>query len=365
MSEKAISGLAALGKYLKELRRRKGWSLRKTALQASLSHATISRLESGKISTLPELTTLKIMAATYGVPVDLLLQFVAFEEIVTDCEGLLPVPPSLGALIREWRVKKGYRREDLSSKITWLDPELLKHIEENAADISEQELEDIVSALELSPAEKGELCYLGGVLNGAQSAPVREMCDQALNAWQHGPAYAFTVPFWEVFAANRYAAVTFFQQSTPASFIHRFEPSLPLMDLLANPGSFISAALTAANCRDEVVWKETALFKFLTRRFTYNFSYQQFIRRLASSHSFFRDAWRQAGSDLSQNVCYETEVALSTPLEGDGKSRRTLRFYCFKLFLAADPRVLITRCFPLDGATREYIEQLGGGEAEI
>lgn len=365
MGEKEISGLQAMGKYLMELRLRKGWSLRKAALQAGLSHATISRLESGKISTLPELTTLKIMAAAYSLPVDLLLQFVASEEIVTNCGSLLPVPPSLGALIREWRVKKGYRREDLSSKTKWLDPELLKQIEENSADVSEQELEDIVSALELSPAEKGELCCLGGVLNATLSSPVREMCVQALNSWQRGPAYAFTVPFWEVFAANRYAAEIFFQQTAPASFIHQFEPSLPLMDMLVNSNSIISTMLSAANCWDEVVSKEAALFKFLTRRFTYNFPYQQFIRRLASSYPFFRDAWRRAEFDLPQNVCYETEVALSTPLEGDGKSSGALRFYCFKLFLPADPRVLITRCFPLGGATRGYIKQLGGGEAKI
>ncbi len=354
MEAKRTAGLEALGKYLKNLRTRNGWSLRQAAGQAGLSHATISRLEGGKITTLPELATLKIIASTYSIPVDLLLQFVASEEEATDPGSILPIPPSLGTMLREWRLKKGLKPEELNREIGWLKPGLLKLIEEGARQVTEEELEEITAILGLSLEEKGELRYLGGVLNHTLSQYVRQACEESLRDWQYGPAFALSMPFWEVFAANSHAAVSLFQQEAPDAKVCQFSPPLNYLDVLASPNSYLSTMLSANNCWNETVYKEVSLFKNLTRRFTYNSSYQQYIRRLLQGSSLFKEAWQRNHAEALRPASMESEIAINPPVEGYGKKRRTLRFYSFRILLSADPRVLITRFFPLDIPTWEY-----------
>lgn len=358
MKGKPTTGLESLGKYLKELRRRKGWSLRKAAEQTGLSHATINRLEDGKVSTLPEIITLKIIATTYGIPVELLLQFVTAEETVTDPDSFSPLPPSLGNLLAEWRVKKGLESKDLKRQVNWLDPERLKLIEENSRELSEKELAEIMAALNLSLEEKGELCYLGGVLNNSLTQPARQMCEQALSTWQMGPAYALTMPFWEIFAANTLAAAVLFNTNQGTPPIYNFEPPLPLLDMLVNPSSLISTMLSANNYWEETVNREVMLFRHLTRRFAYHSAYQQFVLQRLQNNIFFRKAWQHAGQKLLHPLYQESEFILSTPIGSDGKTNHTLRFYCYRCFLTADPRILVTRFFPLDDPTREYIKKL-------
>lgn len=358
MSKTPTKGLAALGSYLKELRRRKGWSLRQAAEQAGLSHATISRLESGKTSTLPELVTLKIIAAAYGIPVELLLQFVTTEGTAVEPDSLLPPPPSLGNLLREWRVKRGLRPEELKRQVKWLGQGLLKLIEENSREPSEKELAEIIDNLHLSLEESGELYYLGGVLNNALTPSVKQMCEQALADWPRGPAYALTLPFWEVFAANALAAAVLFNTNQGTPPIYNFEPPLPLLDVLVNPTSLLSTMLSANNYWEEAVNREVMLFRHLTRRFAYHSAYQQFVLQRLQNNIFFRKAWQQAGQNLLHPLYQESEFVFSTPLGSDGKTSHTLHFYCCRCFLTADPRVLVTRFFPLDDPTREYLKKL-------
>jgi DNA-binding XRE family transcriptional regulator len=358
MSKIPTNGLSALGSYLKELRRRKGWSLRQAAEQAGLSHATISRLEGGKTSTLPELVTLKIIAAAYGIPVELLLQFVTTEETAVESDNLLPPPPSLGNLLREWRVKRGLRPEELKRQVKWLDQSLLKSIEENSQEPSEKELAEIIDHLNLSLEESGELYYLGGVLNNALTPPVKQMCEQALSAWPMGPAYALKLPFWEVFASNALAAAVLFNANQGTPPVYHFEPPLPLLDILVNPSSLLSTMLSANNYWEEAVNREIALFRYLTRRFAYHSAYQQFVLQRWQNNIFFRKAWQQAELNLLHPLYQESEFIFSTPVGSDGKTSHSLRFLCYRCFLTADPRVLVTRFFPLDEPTREFIKKL-------
>ena len=83
---KASSGinLAALGKYLAEIRRTKGWSLRKAAQNIGLAHTTICRLEKAEKQTVPELSTLQLIADAYEIPLETIFRYLASDEFGED-----------------------------------------------------------------------------------------------------------------------------------------------------------------------------------------------------------------------------------------------------------------------------------------
>ena len=61
-----------LGERLWELREERGWSQKRTAKEAGLSHVTIAHLETGKVE--PRLPTLRKLARTFDMTVDELLE---------------------------------------------------------------------------------------------------------------------------------------------------------------------------------------------------------------------------------------------------------------------------------------------------
>ena len=61
-----------LGERLWELREERGWSQKRTAREAGLSHVTIAHLETGKVE--PRLPTLRKLARTFDMTVDELLE---------------------------------------------------------------------------------------------------------------------------------------------------------------------------------------------------------------------------------------------------------------------------------------------------
>jgi len=73
-----------VGERLWELREERGWSQKRTAKEAGLSHVTIANLETGKVE--PRLPTLRKLARTFGMTVD---------ELLVEGEPDAPLAPAL------------------------------------------------------------------------------------------------------------------------------------------------------------------------------------------------------------------------------------------------------------------------------
>lgn len=365
MAADSGANLFALGKYLAEVRSIKGWSLRKAAKITGLSHTTICRLENAEKQTLPELSTLQLIADAYEIPLKIIFHFLASDELWEDFSPF-PRPPALGQLICSWRRKKGLSPDALINKLPWLDKALLKNIEEGILPPPERELEDLLQALELSPEEKGELLYLGGVLNNIVSSGIYQACAQALEYRREVPAYALAIPFWQVLAANRWAGCFFFtpeeingagdsacgsaSDSASDSPFLLFDPPLSFLDALLSPKTLISSRLQAAGCWSEVAGREIAAFKYLSRRFAHHNTYQQFIHRLFDSHPVFKEAWTQQTPESIAPAYLESEMRLRVNVRDEWHN---LHFYCSRNFLTADHRIIIVRYIPLDEVTRK------------
>ena len=355
--------LPALGKYLAEVRSIKGWSLRKAAEITGLAHTTICRLENAEKQTMPGLSTLQLIADAYEIPLKIIFHFLSSDELREDFSPF-PRPPTLGQLIYSWRRKKGFSPDALIKKLPWLNKALLKNIEEGILSPPEGELEDLLRALELSPEEKGELLYLGGVLNNIVSSGIYQACAQALENWREVPAYALAIPFWQVLAANRWAGCFFFSpkennwagdsasgSAGDAPFL-LFNPPLSFLEALINPKTQISSCLQAAGCWSEVVGREIAAFKYLSRRFAHHYIYQQFVHRLFKSYPVIKEAWPQQTSETITPTYQESEMRLRVNARGEWHN---LHFYCSRNFLTADQRIIIVRYLPLDEVTRQVI----------
>lgn len=87
--------LAALGRYLTKIRRTKGWSLRKAAQKIGLAHTTICRLEKAEKHTVPELSTLQLIANAYEIPMETIFRYLASDESGEDLSPF-SVPPARG-----------------------------------------------------------------------------------------------------------------------------------------------------------------------------------------------------------------------------------------------------------------------------
>ncbi|HBQ28510.1 MAG TPA: hypothetical protein DD719_03725 [Desulfotomaculum sp.] len=348
--------LLALGKYLAEIRRSKGWSLREAAEKAGLAHTTISRLESGKQLTMPELPTVQLIAAAYEIPFEIIFHLMTSPDCLLFNTSSLPLPPWLGQLIYSWRQKKGFSAEALGEKLPWLNKALLKEIEEGARPLSDEQIEDLQKALELAPEEKGELLYLGGALNNILSPGAYQLCTQVLENWRKGPAYALAIPFWQVLVANRWAGWLFFSQkennTTSNSPFLTFNPPLSFLEVLVSPMAQISKYLQAAGCWNKVVFQEIATFKYLSRRFAHHFIYQQFIHRLLQTYPIIKEAWQQSTLEMVTPTYQESEMFLRVNIQDEWYN---LHFYCSRNFLTTDPRIIIVRYLPLDEVTRKVM----------
>jgi transcriptional regulator with XRE-family HTH domain len=64
-----------VGERLWELREERGWSQKRTAREAGLSHVTVAHLETGKVE--PRMPTLRKLARTFGMTVD---EFLGVED---------------------------------------------------------------------------------------------------------------------------------------------------------------------------------------------------------------------------------------------------------------------------------------------
>lgn len=348
--------LLVLGKYLAEVRRSKGWSLREAAEKAGLTHTTISRLESGKQLTMPELPTLQLIAAAYEIPFEIILNLLTSTDYLLFNSSSFPLPPLLGQLIYAWRRKKGFSAEALGEKLSWLNKALLKEIEEGTRPLSEEKIEDLQKALEMAPEEKGELLYLGGVLNNIFSPDTYQLCNRALENRPKEPAYALAIPLWQVLVANRWAGWLFFSQreKEPAGnfpFL-TFNPPLSFLELLVSPVSQICEYLQAAGCWNKVVFQEVAIFKYLSRRFAHHFIYQKFIHRLFQAYPIIKEAWQQPMLEMVTPTYQESEMLLKVNI---GNKWCNLHFYCSRNFLTTDPRIIIVRHLPLDEDTQQVM----------
>ncbi len=118
-------GYATLGAYLRELRTRKGLSLRELAAGTGFSNGYLSQVETGAKKTVPSLKVLSALAEFYDIGLDTLLFVSGLQPgavgMGADASGLDEVDDRFRRLVLHPALKEARIRQD---DLRWLAPEV-------------------------------------------------------------------------------------------------------------------------------------------------------------------------------------------------------------------------------------------------
>lgn len=116
---------------------------------------------------------------------------------------------TLGGLIKDYRIRKRLSQLEVSMNIGWSDTTRLSKIEQGrVSKPSRETVEKIISALQLTPKERGDFLLVGGYLPTDQEIKkiIREFGNRVLE-WPH-PAYLIDFS-WRVLLINNKTAQIF------------------------------------------------------------------------------------------------------------------------------------------------------------
>jgi transcriptional regulator with XRE-family HTH domain len=258
--------------------------------------------------------------------------------------------PTLGGLIKDYRIQKRILQLDIATKVGWSDASRLSKIEQGRTHKPSRAVVDkILAVLGLSESEKNEVLLSGGYLptDKETKKAIKEVAGKLIS-WIY-PSYVtdFT---WRLVASNEPASKTFY---VPPK-INLIKANVNLLEFPFLPESALPLEIFKGEDEKSIEQfpvAQVAQFKIEQHMRTGEAWYRKLIARLMKNE-MFREYWVKItpNSYRKKVLDYEYKVIKGS---WTGK-KQTLRFHILSSKLISDPRFQIMLYLPVDKETKDF-----------